>query len=155
MDEALDLGTRLLVAGEIDHGLARRHHTRRSAHLAVEKPHALGRKRSDVTLFVRDGMGAELDDDLPSPRGFDQPIRTVHHLLERLRGRQAREHDVRLRADVRRRAACNAADFLELGERAAAVAQHTIAALDQVFANRQSDLADADQADRLHALTFQ
>src|SRR5262249_39542836 len=154
-DEALSLGAGLLLPGEIDHGLARRYHSRRSAHLAVEEARPLGRKRSDVALFVGDRMGPKLDDDLSGARRFDEPIGTLHHLLERLRGRQAREHDVRLRAHVGRRAARNAANFLELGERAAAVAHHPIAALDQVFGNRQSDLADTDEADRYHALTLQ
>src|SRR5262249_11151760 len=153
-DEALGLGAGLLVAGEIDHGLARRYHSRRAATLAVEKARPLGRKRSHVTLFVGDGVRAELDDNLSLPGGFDQPIRALHHVFERLRGRQARKHDVRLRTDVGRRAAGNAADFLELGERAAAVAHHPIAALDQIFGDRQSDLADTDEADRFHSLTL-
>src|SRR5262249_10092399 len=125
-----------------------------SAHLAVEKDRTLGRERSDMTLFVGDGVGAELDDNLSWPSRFDQPIRALHHVFKRLRGRQAREHDVRLGAHVGRRAAGNAADFLELGERAAAVTHHPVAALDQVFANRKSDLAHANEADRFHALTL-
>src|SRR6516165_5784379 len=56
-DEALGLGAGLLVAGEIDHGLARRYHSRRAADLAVEKARALGRERRDMTLLLRDGMG--------------------------------------------------------------------------------------------------
>src|SRR5262249_38911015 len=103
------------------------------------------------TLLVGKGMGAKLDDDLSATRRFDEPVRTLHHVLERLRGRQAREHDVRLGAHVGRRAAGNAADFLELGERAAAIAHDPVAALDQVFADRQSDLAHANEPDRFHA----
>src|SRR5262249_18809617 len=105
-------------------------------------------------VLAGEGWGADADENLSPPGGFDQPIRALHHIFERLRGRQARKHDVRLRAHLGRRAAGNAADFLELGERAAAVAHHAIAALDQVFGNRQSDLADTDEADRFHALTL-
>ena len=47
----------------------------------------------------------------------------------------------------------NAAELLEFRKRAAAIAEHAVAALDQVFRNRQSDLADADEADCFHALT--
>src|SRR5262249_19862878 len=83
---------------------------------------------------------------------FDEPTRTVHHLLERLRGRQTREHDVRLRADLGRRAGGSAADLLEFGERAAAIAQDSIAALDQVFSDRLPDLAHADETDGFHML---
>ena len=50
---ALGLGAGLLVTGEIDHRLARRHHSRRSADLAVEKSRAFGGKRSHVTFLVR------------------------------------------------------------------------------------------------------
>src|SRR5262249_62055176 len=81
-DEALGPGASLLVAGEIDHGLARRYHSRRSAHLAVEKARSLGRKRSDVTLLVGDAIGAKLDDDLSGACRFDEPIRALHHVLE-------------------------------------------------------------------------
>src|SRR5262249_13661138 len=154
-DEALSLGAGLLLPGEIDHGLARRYHSRRSAHLAVEEARPLGRKRSDVTRFVGDGMGPKLDDDLSGARRLDEPIGTLHHLLERLRGRQAREHDIGLRADFGRRAGGYPSDLLEVGEGAAAIAQHAVAALDQVFGNRQSDLADTDEADRFHALILQ
>src|SRR5262249_24238868 len=118
----------------------------------VEKACSLGRQRSDMTLLVGDGMGAKLDDDLSAARRLDEAIGTLHHLFERLRGRQAREHDIGLRADLGRRAGGDPADLLELGERAAAIAQHAVAALYQVFGNRQSDLADADEADRFHAL---
>ena len=105
-----------------------------------------------MALFVGDGVGAKLDDDLSAARRFDEPVRTLHDVRERSRGRQAREHDLRLGADVGRRAAGNAADFLELGERAAAVTHHSVAALDQVFADRQSDLANANEPDRFHTL---
>src|SRR5262249_48649864 len=125
-----------------------------SADLAVEEDRPLGRQRADVALLVRHRMGAKLDYDLSRSRGFDEPMRAVHHLLKRLRGRQAGEHDVRLGADLGRGACRDTADFLELGERAAAIAEHAVAALDQIFRSRQPDLADADEADRLHALTF-
>src|SRR5262249_57635271 len=78
------------------------------------------------------------------------PVRTLPPLVERLRRRQAREYDPRLCADLGRRAGDDTADLLEFGERAAAIAQHPVAALDQVFADRQPDLADADEAHRFH-----
>src|ERR1700730_18151748 len=45
------------------------------------------------------------------------------------------------------------ADLLELGERAAAIPEHPVAALDQVCTNRKPDLAGADEAYRLHPST--
>src|SRR5262245_34105411 len=96
-------------------------------------------------------MRAELDDDLSGTRRLDEPVRPLHHLVERLRRRQAGEHDLRLCADFGRRAGSDTADLLELGERAAAIAQHPVAALDQVFADRHPDLTDADEAHRFHS----
>ena len=48
--------------------------------------------------------------------------------------------------------AANAADLLELVERAAPIAEHAVAAFDQVFGDRQTDLPHPDQTDRLHAV---
>jgi hypothetical protein len=69
----------------------------------------------------------------------------LHHVVERLRRWQASQNHIGGRA---RR---NAADLLEFVERAAPVAEHAIAAFDQVFRDRQTDLSHADQTDRLHA----
>ena len=142
------------VAGEIDHRLARAHHAGRAADFAVEKDRALGGERRDLALLVGHQMRTELDDDLPGPRAMHQAVLALHHFVERFRRRQAGQHDVGLFADVGRRARRNAADLLEIGHRAAPIAEHAIAAFDQVFRDRQADFSHADETDRLHAASL-
>src|SRR5262249_38659126 len=84
--------------------------------------------------------------------GVEKAVGPAHDLLERGIVRQTGEDDVGMPADVGRRARRHAANLLELCERAATIADHRVAALDQVLADRQADLADADEADFLHAL---
>src|SRR5664280_2549545 len=57
-------------------------------------------------------------------------------------------------ADVGGRARRDAADLLELVERAAPIAEHPVPAFDQVFGDRQTDLSHPDQTDRLHAASL-
>jgi hypothetical protein len=80
----------------------------------------------------------------------NEAARAVNHLVERLCRWQAGEHHVGLRADIGGRTRRHAADFFELGERAAAIADDAIAAFDQIIRNRQADFADADQTNRVH-----
>ena len=42
--------------------------------------------------------------------------------------------------------------FSNSAKRAAAIAEDAVAALDQILADRQADLADADKADCLHGI---
>ena len=140
----------VLVSREIDDGLARCDHSRRPAHLAVEKNSAFLRERSDIALLVLDRVRSKLNNDLSGVRRSAESVRPLHDLIERLRGRKAREHHVDLRGNLRWRARRNAPDPLELGERAAAISQHAIPALDQIFTNRQPDLARADETDSFH-----
>src|SRR5260370_5887944 len=95
-------------------------------------------------------MRTEFDHDLPRPGGVNETVRTLHHVIERLRRRQAREYDVDLRSDLGRRPRRHAADFFEFGERAPAIADHTPAALDEVLRDRQADLAHTYKNDSLH-----
>jgi hypothetical protein len=81
---------------------------------------------------------------------MDETARAVNDVVERVRRRQTRKHDIGLRADIGGRARRNAADFLEFGERAATKADDAMAAFDQVVGYRQADLADTDEANRLH-----
>jgi len=74
----------------------------------------------------------------------------VHHVVERLGGRQAGEHHVGLGADIGGGARWHAANFFEGGERAATVADNAKTAFDQIIRNRQADFADADQTNRIH-----
>ena len=96
-------------------------------------------------------MRAELDDDLSRPRGMDQALRTVDDLVHRFRRGNAGQHHVALLADLGGRLCRHAAGLLEIGKRAAAIAEHAVPAFDQVFRDRQADLADADEANRLHS----
>src|ERR1700730_1374079 len=95
-------------------------------------------------------MRAELDDDLPGLCRLHESRRTLHGVVERLGRGQAREHDLRLGADVGRRPRRHAADLLEFGERGAAKPDHAIAAFDEIFRDRQAYLADSDEAYGLH-----
>ena len=81
---------------------------------------------------------------------MDQAPRAVDNIIKRFRRGQARKDDIGLRADLSRRTRGNAANFLEFGERAAAITDNAMAALDQIVGNRQADLADANDANRLH-----
>ncbi len=139
------------IAGEIDHRLAGAHHAGRAADFAVEEDRALGGQRRDLALLVGHQMRTEFDHDLAGPRGMHQAGFAQHHVVERLRRRQTGQHDIGHRTDVGGRARCDAADLLELIERAAPIAEHAIAAFDQVFGDRQTDLPHPDQTDRLHA----
>ena len=151
LDHRLELLAGLGVAAEVDDGLARRHHAGRAADLAVDVRHAFAGERRHVLLLVRNRMGAELDDDLARPGGLDQALRAANDRVHRLGRRQAAEHHVGLRADLGGRFRRHAAELLELRERAAAIAEHAISALDQVLRDREPDLADTDEADRFHA----
>ena len=149
-DHAFDALAGVGVAGEIDHALARRHHARRAGDFAIDENSALLRQRRDLALFVRHRMRTELDHDLAGPRRMNEPLRTLHHLIERLGRGQARKHDVGLRADLGRRVRRHAADLLEFGKRTAPIADDAPAALDQVLRDRHADLADSNKADGLH-----
>ena len=85
---------------------------------------------------------------------MNEAARAVHHVIERLSGRQAGEHDVGLGADIGGRTRRHAADFCEFIERTAAVADDAIAAFDQILRNWLADFADADETNGVH-LIFQ
>src|SRR5215470_10939597 len=72
--------------------------------------------------FVGQWMRAKLRHDLSVPGRVNEATRAVHHVVERFGGRQAGEHHVGLGADIGRRTRRHAANFFELSERAAAVA---------------------------------
>ena len=77
------------VAGKIDHALLRRHHARGARDFSVDESCALLRQRRYLASLVRHRMRTELDHDLPWPGGVDETLRTLHHVIERLRRRQA------------------------------------------------------------------
>ncbi len=81
---------------------------------------------------------------------MDESAGTLHDFFERLVGRQAGKNDIRLRADFGGRTRGHPADLRKLIERAAAIADDAVAALDQVHRDRHADLADADNANGLH-----
>jgi hypothetical protein len=74
-----------LVARQVNHCLASRDHSRRTAHLAIEEHRAFLRKWRDVLLFIWHCIGSQLDDDLALMRRFQEPAFAVHHVGERLR----------------------------------------------------------------------
>ena len=74
-----------------------------------------------------------LDYDLSGMRRSDETVRPLHNLIERLCGRQAGEHNVGIGGDLGRRPRRHASDLLDLGKRAAAIAKHAVAALDQIL----------------------
>src|ERR1700742_479118 len=95
-------------------------------------------------------MRAEFDDDLAGPNGVNDPMRPVHHVFQRLVGWKTGEDQIRTFSDLGRGLGGNAADLFEIGERTAAIAEDAVPGLDEMFANRQADLTDADEPDRLH-----
>src|SRR5262249_36278999 len=137
-----------------DHALALGHHAGRAAYFAVDEHRTLGGEWIDLARLIGRWMRAELDDDLSRARRGDQPLRSLHHFVERFRRRQTREHHIRLRALIGRRFCRNAADVFELGYGAAPITEHTVAALDQVVRDRQADLADADKSDSFHCCPY-
>ena len=133
-DHAFNLFAGVRVAGEIDHALARRHHARRAGDFAVDENGALLPQRLDLAFFIRHRMRAEFDHDLPRPRRLDEPMRAMHHIVQRCGRRQARKHDIRLGADIRRRPCRHPADLFEFGQRVAAIADDAVSALDEFSA---------------------
>ena len=138
------------VAGEIDRGLALRHHAGSAAHLPVEKDRTLGAQPLDLPLLRRQGMRAELGHDLAAPRRVDQPVRSADHLVEGIAAGEAGKDDVGLLADLCWRARRRAADLLEFRQGAAPVAEHAIPAGEQQPRDLRSDPSDPDQAYGLH-----
>src|SRR5262245_34215210 len=98
-------------------------------------------------------MRAELRHDLSLPGRVNEATRAVHHVVERFGGRQAGEHHVGLGADIGCRTRRHAANFFELSERAAAVADDAVAAFNQIIRDRQTDFADADETDGVHSIS--
>ena len=95
-------------------------------------------------------MRAELYNDLSVTRRVDQTIRPVNYLIYGLDRRYTGEDHIALRADIGGRLRRNPAELLEIGERTPSVAEHAVAALHEVFADWQTDLANTHHADRRH-----
>jgi hypothetical protein len=150
-DHAFKLLARRGIAGQIDCALLRHDHAGGTGDFAVDESSALLRQRGDLPLLVRQRVRTELDHDLPQPSTVDETLRTLHHVIERLHRWQAREYDVGLRAHISCRLRRHAADFFEFGERAAAIADDTPTALDEVLRDRHTDLTNAYKTDGLHA----
>src|ERR1700681_805224 len=96
-------------------------------------------------------MRTQLDNNLPRPRRLEQPFWSVHDVSHRVGTWNARENKICLLADFRWRVRRHAADFFEVGKRAAAIAEHAVPALDQVLGDRKSNLAYADKTDSFHS----
>ena len=74
-------------------------------------------------------------------------------MVERIAAWQAREDDIGFLRDLRRRPRRHAADLLELLQGASPIAKDAMATGDEMLADFRADLADADEADGLHAVS--
>src|SRR5262249_60634163 len=118
---------------------------------AVEIDGALLRQRRDMALLVGHGMRSELGDDLTWTRRMNETLRTLHDLVHRFRRGDAGKDEIGLLADVSRRFRRRSADLLEICQRAATEAHHAMAALDEIFTDRQPDFSDTNEPDGFHA----
>ena len=95
-------------------------------------------------------MRVERDHDLALAGRSEQALRTAQHIFERDIVRQTGEDDVGLRTDVCGATRRDSAKLLERRERAAPIADDGKSALDEILADRKTDLPDADKTDLLH-----
>src|SRR5262249_42701500 len=137
-NHALGFPARVLVSGEIDDALALRDHAGRAAHLAINKARTLGGERRDLAFLAADRMRSELNDHRAGTSRLHETLRPLDDVVQCFRRGHAAEYDFRLSTDVGWRACRRSADLLEIGHRAAAIAEDAVAALDQIFRDRQS-----------------
>src|SRR5258707_14257270 len=100
-----------------------------------------------MVLLVGHGMRSELGDDLTWTRRMNETLRTLHDLVHRFRRGHAGKDEIGLLADVSRRFRRRSADLLEVCQRTAPDAHHAIAALDDIFAERQPDFSASNESD--------
>src|SRR5580704_15949442 len=97
------------------------------------------------------GSGATpLDDNLTWVSSAYQTVRASQDLLERLVAWQAGENDVGLRANLLWGTGRRSAAIFEFRDGSAAIPEDAISRFDEMSTDRQPDLANTDEAYRVH-----